>query len=143
MLVGIFQFIAALPEKNLTLYSLSRIRAGKLADHYHELDGIWQIGTKVASFYLRDLVCIYGLDTFVAKDDLKFLQPIDVWVRKVAHRLGVTSDENCPENQVRSRIIEACAQTGVSAFKFNQGAWYLGKNAFNIVIEHLDKIIFE
>lgn len=76
-------------------------------------------------------------------DDLKFFQPIDVWVRKVAHQLGIISDENCPEDQVRSRIIEACAKAGVSAFKFNQGAWYLGKNAFNIVIQHLDKIIFE
>jgi hypothetical protein len=56
--------------------------------------------------------------------------------------LNVISAEDCPEEEVRSKIIEVCSQAGVSTFKFNQGAWYLGKFAFNIVIEHLDKIIF-
>lgn len=132
-----------LSEKNLTLYRVSQIRSGKLFDHYDELDHIFQVGEKIASFYLRDLVFIYGLDSLISKDELKFLQPIDVWVRKVAHRLGIISAENCPEDRVRSQIIEACAQAGVSTLKFNQGAWYLGKYAFDIVIEHLDKISFE
>jgi endonuclease III len=142
MLVSIFQFVAKLSEKNLTLYSVSQIRSGNLSDHYGELDEIFQVGEKIASFYLRDLVCIYGLDALISKGELKFLQPIDVWVRRVAHRLNIISAEDCPEEEVRSKLIEACAQAGVSTFKFNQGAWYLGKFAFNIVIEHLDKIIF-
>jgi hypothetical protein len=122
MLVSIFQFVAKLSEKNLTLYSVSQIRSGKLPVHYGELDDIFQVGEKIASFYLRDLVCIYGLDALISKDELKFLQPIDVWVRRVAHRLNVISTEDCPEDEVRSKLIEACSQAGVSTFKFNQGA---------------------
>lgn len=141
MLVSIFEFVSRLPETNLTRYSTAKIRESKLESHYYELQDIWQIGPKVASFYLRDLVCIYDLDNSVKSNELIFLQPIDVWVRKVAHRFGIIADENCPEDQVRSRIIETCAQAGVSAFKFNQGAWYIGKNAFDIVIERLDQII--
>src|SRR5581483_689146 len=96
MLVSIFQFAAKLSEKNLTLYSVSQIRAGKLPDHYRELDEIFQVGEKIASLYLRDLVCIYGLDE-LTKDELQFLQPIDVWLRRVAHRLKIISSEDSPE----------------------------------------------
>lgn len=54
-----------LSEKNLTLYRVSQIRSGKLFDHYDELDHIFQVGEKIASFYLRDLVFIYGLDSLI------------------------------------------------------------------------------
>ena len=127
MLVSIFQFISALPDRNLALYSVAKIREGKLSGHYRELQGITQVGPKIASFYLRDLVCIYDLDAFVRPEDLNFLQPIDVWVRKVAHRMGITGKEDCPDDQVRSGIVDACAAYGVSAFRFNPGAWYLGR----------------
>ena len=141
MLVSIFQFISKLPEKNLTLYSLDKARQNHLVDHYLELQKMCQIGPKIASFYLRDLVCIYGIECLVKPDELKLLQPIDVWVRKVAHRLGIIAVETCPDDEVRTAIVQACAQYGVSAFKFNQGAWYLGKYAFSIVLEHLDAIV--
>jgi hypothetical protein len=141
MLVSIFEFVSLLHEKNLTLYGLGKLRGGGLADHYRELQGIRQIGPKVASFYLRDLVCIYDIHGLLQPDDLRFLQPIDVWVRRVAQRLGIITAENCPDDEVRQHIIDACKQCGVSAFKFNQGAWYLGKNAFRILVEQLEKVI--
>ena len=140
MLVSIFEFIAALSEKNLTLYSVRKVQQGNLADHYRELQGIRQIGPKITSFYLRDLVCIYELDGFVQQNDLEYLQPVDVWVKKVAQRLGIIPVDKCSDGEARSRIIEMCRQCDVSPLKFNQGAWYLGKNAFEILICQLDKI---
>jgi hypothetical protein len=50
MLVSISKFVANLSEKNLTLYSMLQIRSGKLSDHYAELDQIFQVGEKIASF---------------------------------------------------------------------------------------------
>lgn len=137
MLIGIFQFVSKLPEENLAIYSVGEVRSGRLRGHYDELRAIPQIGPKIASFYLRDLVCIYGLDDLVKPEDLQYLQPIDVWVRKVADNLEITGGDNVPEEEVRLNIIRTCEQCGVSAFRFNQGAWYLGKNAFGIAIQRI------
>ncbi len=143
MLLSIFQFVFKLPEKNLTLFSLGKIRDNRVAEHYRELQRIRQIGPKVASFYLRDLVCVYGINDLVRPEDLKLLQPIDVWLRKVVCKLGIIERDDAPEDEVRSNIIDGCPQAGVAAFKFNQGAWYLGKYAFDLLIEQLDKFSFE
>jgi hypothetical protein len=143
MLLSIFEFVSKLPKGNLTLYSLERFREGKVEDHFRELQGIRQIGPKVASIYLRDLVCIYDLHEFLQLDDLKFLQPIDVWVRRVAHRLAIIPAETCSDDEVRAHIVDTCRLHNVSAFKFNQGAWYLGKNSFDILIEQLDRVKFD
>jgi len=45
MLVNIFTFLSTLTEKNLTLYSLEKIRQGKLAEHYYELQSIRRLST--------------------------------------------------------------------------------------------------
>ncbi|MCL4523253.1 MAG: hypothetical protein M1453_07850 [Acidobacteria bacterium] len=140
MLVDIFRFVSELQEKNLAHHSVRRIRDGRLKEHCEELQNIEQIGPKIATFYLRDLVCIYDLEDRVRPQDLQFLQPMDVWVRKVAHTLGITSSENPPGHDPQSGIIEACRRCKVSALKFNQGAWYLGKHAFEILVKHLDKV---
>jgi hypothetical protein len=69
------------------------------------------------------------------------LQPVDVWVRKVARKTGIIND-GVSDEEIKKSILRVCQEAGVSALRFNQGVWYLGKNAFDIVIENLDNIQF-
>lgn len=140
MIISIFDFVKTLPEKNLILYCVREIQEGRIHGLYSNLMVITQVGPKVASFYLRDLVDIYDLENYIQKDYLRYLQPIDVWVRRVANRIGIVADVGLGEEDIRECILRACADFQVSAFRFNQGAWYVGKNAFEILMKYLGDI---
>lgn len=140
MIVGILKFVAGLPQENLAGYSVAEIRHGNIRKLYEDLMGIIQIGPKIASLYLRDLVDLYDLEAVLRPEDLQFLQPIDVWVRRVAFKMSIIDNEELPEDRIRRNIIIACHDNGVSALRFNQGAWYLGQYSLEILIENLDVI---
>ena len=140
MIISILNFVSKLEEKNIINYSISKIKNKKVKDHFDELQNIISIGPKITSFYLRDLICMYSLDNFMSKEDLIFLQPIDTWVRKVALKVEIIDNINEDDILVREKIVKACSDLNVSTIKFNQGAWFLGYNSFDIVLENLDKI---
>lgn len=140
MVVGIFRFVSQLQEENLTRYSTAAIERGSIQQLSNELQGITGIGPKISSLYLRDLVDIYDLENRIAPEDLRFLQPIDVWVRRLAGKTGIIGDGQLSDAEIQKEIVRVCRDLGVSALRFNQGAWYLGKNAFEILIENLDGV---
>lgn len=140
MVISILKFVSNLEEKNIVIYSTTKIKNGKVKEHFYELQNIFSIGPKITSFYLRDLICMYSLDKYMSKEDLIFLQPIDTWVRKVALKVGIIDNINEQDSLVREKIVKACLYLDVSTIKFNQGAWFLGYNSFDIVLENLDKI---
>lgn len=140
MVISILNFASKLKEKNIVKYSISKIKKGELKSHFYELQTIISIGPKIASLYLRDLVWMYSLERLISKDDLVYLQPVDTWVRKVAFKTGIIDDIKLSDTQVRQKIVEACQNLDISTIKFNQGAWYVGYYAFDIVLENLDKI---
>jgi hypothetical protein len=137
MVISILEFISEINDRNIINYSISKIKNGKVADHFEELQKIRSIGPKCSSFYLRDLSCIYSLDTKMVKADLICLQPIDVWVKRVALVAEIINKDEKNDELIRNNIVEACLNSGVSAIKFNQGAWYLGYNSFNILMDNL------
>jgi hypothetical protein len=137
MVVSILEFISKIDGKNIINYSISRIQNGKIKDHFNELQTIRSIGPKCSSFYLRDLSCIYSMDAKLGKDNLIYLQPIDVWVKRVALEAEIIKENEKNEFVIRKYIVDACSEAEVSAIKFNQGAWYLGYNSFNILIDKL------
>ncbi|HLC54864.1 MAG TPA: hypothetical protein VJK07_04550 [Candidatus Nanoarchaeia archaeon] len=140
MVISILDFVSKLEEKNIVNYSISKIKSGTVKEHFYELQKIISIGPKITSFYLRDLICMYSLDKHMSNEDLIFLQPIDTWVRKVALKVRIIDDIDEQDSSVREKIIKACLDLNISTIKFNQGAWFLGYNSFDIVIENLDKI---
>jgi len=140
MVISILKFVSELEEKNIAKYSISKVKSRKVKEHFAELQKIISIGPKITSFYLRDLICMYSLEKYISKEDLIFLQPIDTWVRKVAFKVGITDDINEQDSSLRKKIVKACLDLKVSTIKFNQGAWFLGYNSFDILFENLDKI---
>lgn len=140
MVISILNFVSDLEEKNIVNYSISKIKSRKVNEHFYELQKIISIGPKISSFYLRDLICMYSLDNYMSEKDLIFLQPIDTWVRKVALKVEIINNLDEDDVFVREKIVKTCLDLKVSTIKFNQGAWFLGYNSFDIVLENLDKI---
>lgn len=140
MVISILNYVSGLEDKNIVNYSIFNIKNGKTKEHYYDLQKIYSIGPKITSLYLRDLICMYSLDKCIAEENLIFLQPIDTWVRKVAFKVGIIKNINEGDTLVREKIVKACLDLNVSAIKFNQGAWFLGYNSFDIILENLDKI---
>jgi len=134
MVLDSLQFLTSIPSYNIVLYSISEIRAGRIQQLYLRLNKIRQVGQKVASFYLRDLISCYKLK--VSEDDYFSVQPLDTWVLQVAKALGVCSDNDSTADAVQ-KILQACRQFGVDPKRINSGAWYLGANSFKVVISCL------
>jgi hypothetical protein len=139
MIVDIFRFVSRLPGENLARCSVEAIERGDIKKLYKDLMDITSVGPKIASLYLRDLVDLYDLESKIAPEDLMLLQPVDVWVRKVAQKTGIIN-YGASDEEIQKSILLVCQKAGVSALRFNQGAWYLGKNAFDIVIDNLNNI---
>lgn len=107
------------------------------------------IGPKISSFYLRDLVCVFNDFKFNANEQIYF-QPIDSWVGKILIKLNFLKElkitkkiDNLNGKELyllRQNIVNKCLESGISPIEFNQGAWYIGKNSFDILLKTLDKI---
>jgi hypothetical protein len=120
----------------LLAYSCAEIMAGRLKQHYASLLSIRQVGEKVASFYLRDLVSVYGLSEFIDDASASCLQPVDVWVRRIARKAEIAGPSDS-DLAIRGGISKTCRDEGVSPIDFNQGAWYMGYNSFGLLLERL------
>jgi hypothetical protein len=144
MVLSTLDFVGQIPSYNMVKYSVERIRCDKIEEHYEELQrslsarGIVQVGPKIAAFYLRDVISLYSLESQVPADFAYCLQPVDVWVRKLARRTGIV-DDNASDHAIQKAIVALCQERRVSSLLFNQGAWYIGYNAFDLVLEMLDK----
>jgi hypothetical protein len=142
MVLGTLEYIGKLPNKNITDHSVSEIKKGRLQQHYNQIQrakspgGIVQVGPKVASFYLRDVVSLYKLEESIADESAFCLQPIDVWVKKIAQKSGIAKPDST-HAEIRNAILAVCKQRGISPVLFNQGAWYVGYHAFDLLLDTL------
>jgi hypothetical protein len=142
MVLSSLDFIGQLSSLNIVDYSVKRIRNGEIDKHYSELqrsrnrNGIIQIGPKTASFYLRDVVSLYRLEGKVPDEFAFCLQPVDVWVRKLAYKTGIVED-GADDKKIQEAIVALCKEYGCSPLQFNQGAWYTGYFAFDLLLEML------
>jgi hypothetical protein len=135
MTISTLNFIGQLPDLNLVKYSVGLIKEGRSLNHYLELqsgvnirgEGIFQVGDKIASFYLRDVVSLYGLDEYVTAESAVVLQPIDVHVKKVCGLLGI-AEKGDSNSKIKNRIVSVCRQQSISPILFNQGAWFVSSN---------------
>lgn len=144
MVLSALDFIGRLPSLNIVDYSVRRIQNGEIDKHYNELQhsqnkgGIIQIGPKIASLYLRDVVSLYQLEDKVSDEFAFCLQPIDVWVRKLAFKTGIV-DNGANDKEIQEAIVALCREYGCSPLQFNQGAWYAGYFALDLLLEILQE----
>ncbi len=142
MVISSLQYVNHLSDSNIVAYSIRCIRAGKIGQHYDEIQrarneaGIVQVGPKIAAFYLRDVVSLFALEDKVSADFQFTLQPVDVWVRRVAFETKMVPKE-ASDQYIRQAIIDLCDEEGCSPLQFNQGAWFAGAYAFPLLMEKL------
>ena len=137
LVISTLAFLQTLPENNIISWTIKQKR---LKDVYEQLNKLFAVGDKIASFYLRDVVDIFKLREVVKKQGNEiYVQPIDTWVRQVAIEIGLAS-KNDKDNIVKKAITDACHKFSVDPIRFNQGAWYIGSNSFKIVIDNLTKL---
>ena len=137
MVLSALDFIGQWPSLNIVNYTVQEIRGGRIDKHYNKLRrDIFQVGPKVASLYLRDVVSLYQLESEVPDKFAFCLQPVDVWVRKFVNKTGL-ADSQASDQGIRDAIVALCKEHGCSLVEFNQGAWYAGYFAFDLLMEML------
>lgn len=140
MVLSVLDYVASISDRNIVNKSIEMISNGRLREHYLNLQagqsnaGIVQVGPKIAAFYLRDVVSLFDLATFVDADSAFCLQPVDAWVRRLTRKLEIASEE-ADDTEIQHAIIKACAALNVSAFRLNQGIWYFGAYRLEIALE--------
>ena len=121
---------------NFAKYVVIKIKQHETKKLVNEIKTLYQVGPKICSFLLRDVVCFLELSEYICREDYQYLLPVDTWVRQVARRIGIEgSDLHLPRE-----LADACSKCSISPIAFNQGAWYLGAKAFDILFDNLDTI---
>jgi hypothetical protein len=136
MTIFCLKFIENIPEMNIIKYSIEKVKKGNLHEHYMELLQLRQIGPKIASFYLRDIIMFYKLEKDLEKHingDYTDLLPIDTWIKKNAIKFNIINEEETDDNQIRKNINEVCIKNNISPMYFNAGLWYIGSHAYEIL----------
>lgn len=141
MVISILEYVKGLPNRNIVTYTVERIEKGEVAQLYKELmDRIFQVGPKIASLHLRDIVSLFKLNRHIPKEALFCLQPIDRWVRRLLtdEKVGILPTK-ATDRQIRTAIVDLCMKYKCSSIQFNQGAWYVGANAYKLLFEMLNR----
>jgi hypothetical protein len=141
MVVGIIDFLETFPNQDHDVieHTETKISEGEVEEMFDELTDIYNIGSKKAALYLRDVVTYRELEDTVDGDQYRYLLPIDVWVHRVSRKLGILNTDSPNWRKNSNSIIEACGDD-ISPIAFDQGAWYLGANAFDVLLANLDRI---
>ncbi len=105
-------------SENIINSSKQALETGKTKDAWERLKKIQGVGPKIASLFLRDVATWY--DLALPKDDNRwYLQPIDIWVRRIVINLNkkyMNDEEVARWIVINSDKPEQC----------NQGIWYFG-----------------
>ncbi len=143
MVCSLINFIQSRQEKNIVAFLIEKIKSNNIKKAYQDLDDIWSIGNKIASFILRDIIYIYELEDFLDPIDYKYVCPIDTWVHQVSKKISLVSNEKLGNEkeqiQEAKEISNKCLEAGVSPIHYNQAAWYIGSNSLDIVLQILSK----
>ncbi len=140
MIISSLSFLDRLDDKNIVNYSVRMIENGKMSELYKKLqnaqsdNGIVQVGPKIASFFLRDLVFLFDLSHKMTPEIMSLIQPVDTWVKQVCQSIGIASMDDSIES-VRNQIIMHCNSANVDPLDFNQGTWYVGYHSYNLVLK--------
>lgn len=121
---------------NIIRYMVDNIKDKKVASLAKELDGIYQVGEKIYSLLIRDVVDLFGLSKRLTADDFKYLQAVDTWVEQLANKLGFDGSRT----NLTVKLAETCRRYKVDPIAFNQGAWYLAAHSFDILTDNIERI---
>jgi hypothetical protein len=130
---GVLTAMANQGIHNIAAHVKTLIKNGKTKNAHTFIDDIRGIGAKIASFYLRDIAYLGGLDENQIKDQF-YLQPLDTWLDQTFSMI-MKKEKPASLEEKQKTFVDLCRQAGCSPIAFNQGAW--------IVISEIEKLIDE
>jgi hypothetical protein len=118
---GVLTVMANQETENMNIagFVKKRIQNGKTKEAHKFIDSIRGIGTKIASFYLRDIAYLGGLNEKQIKDQF-YLQPMDTWLEQAYTVIEGRQSVSLEAKQ--KTFVDLCEQAGCSPIEFNQGA---------------------
>jgi len=124
------EFLSELPKEgeppNIILYATTKLQGGKTSEFYDSLRGaagINGIGSKIASFFLRDVATRYDIHP---SKDRHLLQPIDIWVRRITEQLLQEYQPQGGAEFLDRWLVQVSTHCSVNPEAVNQGIWYFG-----------------
>lgn len=133
MVISTLSYLNEIKDRNIVQLSVTEIHSKDLFRHWYGLNSLYQVKDKVASFYLRDVVSLFQLDKEIPDDFQINLQPVDTWVKQKSIEIGLANAESSPK-EIKQAILKFCKPRKLSAIKFNQGLWYVGKHKVDLSI---------
>ena len=140
------------------------IKDKKIETAYYDLCCLNGVKGKIAAFFLRDLGAILFNHNKPKKcsiktenDNLEFMQPIDIWLRKIASILYNKNKIKLDLSNMTTKfcntlsegkrdykkiiwILTKCKQYDINPLCFNQGAWFLGSQIIGNT-QYLEKLL--
>jgi hypothetical protein len=114
-----------LKDHNLFSFAAVALKGNQIGQAHAKLDEIRGVGSKIASFFLRDVALDTGAE--VRKlDNRDLLQPIDVWVRRIARILSENRDAAIDDSVAATEMTRLADASGSCALLLNAGSWYFG-----------------
>ena len=111
------------PPRILAKHLSELVKNGDTIQAFEFLTSVRGVGSKIASFYLRDLADV----TKINSSDIQergLLQPIDVWVKRTVHRL--TKQQRMEDTQIANWIVINAHSCETSPEQINMGIWFYG-----------------
>jgi hypothetical protein len=137
MVISSLEYLSKCPGLNIVRHIYQKIKTtedeDRVEDLYHELQGIKQVGPKISSFFLRDVLNLFHneLEPLLPPRAYLYLQPFDTWVKQLSQDAGIVDKEDSPERAIR-KIVVSCREAGVSPVLFNQGLWKIGSQKISL-----------
>jgi len=135
MAYEILEWLLNIPDFNCITYSINKIQSREISSLFYQLDKIFFIGPKKASFFLRDLVDYFNLHDFLKTDEFIYVLPIDTYINKflIALKLKNSEEKIRWENDAK-KILCFCEKADISPIVFDQGVWYAYANNKEITL---------
>jgi hypothetical protein len=103
------------------------MQCDRLEPQFLRLVDIRNVGPKLSSLLMRDVVFMYNLEDQIDPVDRLYVQPIDKWMRLIAPYI---SDEEGIEDAadwvLAGKISKYTRRAGLSGIQFNMGTTYFG-----------------
>ena len=96
---------------------------------YNKITEINGIGQKIASFYLRDLKeyrALKGEEVKIKREDRWYLQPIDIWVRRIINESE--QDKGISDKEIAEKIVDISLNNELNPERVNMGMWFFSAN---------------
>jgi len=138
MILDVLKFISENEERaNIYLYILNKINSNNIKKVYDELRKIYEIGPKIASLIIRDIVLINEIKIKI-KDNLQYIFPVDTWVKKTFLNINNNKENDKISSLEVEKFFEKEGFSGSNIPLIAAGVWYLAINSLDILIKIIE-----